>query len=264
MIIPEKPVKGSMPIDINKTSLDSITVHGKNKANGTAYGSTKRSHARSLSKTLTQKAKRKLSLSQSHHGQSNSLESLDKNGLKSSQHMTLESKVSHDPAFNPAHVLSHPPPPLGKHQGDVKDDLKSIATAIVHPVESVKSRATRTAAGKMSKVQRPFLSPEEDRQFLSKHEELSRVASPRSSWAQQSGEEQDQEEAALRIQLEDLEDHRSSLEAAWNLGRHVDRVRVVRNKVPNFPVKASFEERDEKGNVVRRKWEKYVGYVRLP
>ncbi|KAL9111637.1 MAG: hypothetical protein Q9227_003910 [Pyrenula ochraceoflavens] len=263
MITPEKSSQILVPGNFSKTSLDAITIKDYGNDNTSDFKSPKRPHARSLSKKLAQKAKQTFSLPLDRDDDEDIFQSYDTQVSTAGKRPTLESKVSHDPAFNPAHIRSHRSPPSRKPHMSVKDDIKSVASVVAHPKDSIKERATRTAAGKISKVSRPFLSPEEDREFLAKHEDLSRAASSRSSGAYNSESEQNHQEEVLRTQLEELEDHRSSLKAAWSIGRHVDRVRVVRTKVPRFPDKGTFEEKDEAGNFIRLQWEKYIGYVAL-
>lgn len=52
-----------------------------------------------------------------------------------------------------------------------KDILRGTADAIAHPVESIKSKATRKAAAKLAKS-RPYLSNQANLDFLKAHDDL--------------------------------------------------------------------------------------------
>ena len=169
-------------------------------------------------------------------------------------------QVHEDPAFNPAQMVAGDPPRVEGQQPSPKKALKSVASAIIHPRDTIKDKMTRTAAGKLSGAQRPYLSPEADREFLQAHDNLSQLAS-RGGSRQVSENDTDETEDQAREKVEKLESHRRSLKVGWTTGRHVDRVRVVQNMLPPFPDHEYFVERDGANNYVRYQWEKFIGYV---
>lgn len=104
---------------------------------------------------------------------------------KSEEYQANDRSVSQDfdgePAFNPSHVMSKKSPDIHGIATSPKKAMKSIGSAIAHPKDTIKSKITTSAAGKMSRAQRPFLSPEADREFLEAHDDLSRVTSTQAS-----------------------------------------------------------------------------------
>lgn len=171
-------------------------------------------------------------------------------------------QLHNDPAFNPAQIRPSTSEHLDGPHSSPKRALKSVATAITHPKNTIKDKMTKTAAGKLSGAQRPYLSPEADREFLQAHDNLSQVTSRRAS-SKASDNDTDDAAGKARREVEKLEDHRQSLKAGWTTSRHVDRVRVVQNMLPPFPNRESFVERDPAGNNVRYRWEKFIGYVSI-
>jgi hypothetical protein len=180
----------------------------------------------------------------------------------------LIDEISSDPAFNPALILNHSPPKLAKgEKPTVKSELKSAVNTIAHPRQTIQAKVTRKAAGKISRAQRPFLSAEQDRNLLEAHDELDKIASSRSSpYAQtppESGAEASGDEGAARRKIEELEHHRSSLQVAWTLGKHVNRVKIVQAKVPPHLPRDHFFETESSGERGRFQWERWLGYEAL-
>jgi hypothetical protein len=177
-------------------------------------------------------------------------------------------EVSSDPAFNPSLILNESPPKLSKGEhSTIKSDLKLAANSIAHPRRTIQEKATRSAAAKISKAQRPFLSAEQDRNLLSAHDQLDKLTSSRSSvnahTPVESGAEMSGEEEAARQKVEDLEEQRSGLLVAWTLGKHVDRVRIVQAKLPEPRSREDFIERAQSGEPGRFQWERWLGYQAL-
>ncbi|ERF70939.1 hypothetical protein EPUS_06724 [Endocarpon pusillum Z07020] len=177
-------------------------------------------------------------------------------------------QIACDPAFNPSLVLDQSPPKLTKaDRSTVKSELKSVAQSLVHPRQTIQGKATRSAAAKISRAQRPFLSAEQDRNLLAAHDELDRLASSRSSTRAQtsaeSGAESSGEEKGAKQKVEKLEEQRSSLQVAWTLGRHVDRVKVVQARVPESRSWDNFVEKTPSGERGRFQWERWLGYQAL-
>ena len=168
--------------------------------------------------------------------------------------------IEDDPAFNPSKLGKK------KHRGlrgtadKTLDTLQSVATSAIHPRKSTKSKVTRTTAGQLSKIERPFLSQKADLKLLDAHDDLGRVESSKSSRHPSSNDETDSLAGDLRDRVEALEAHRESLRVAW-MTSHIDRVRVVPKRHLNFPNKEAFVDRDGQGMVVRYQWEKWLGYV---
>lgn len=184
-----------------------------------------------------------------------------------SQEDLLE-EISSDPAFNPAMILNETPPKLSKAEAPtIKSELKSAANTIAHPRQAIRKKATRSAAAKISRAQRPFLSAEQDRNLLAAHDELDRLVSSRSSMRSrtpgESGNETGDEESSARRKLERLEEQRAGLHVAWTLGKHVNRVKIVQARVPQPRSMGDFVERSPSGEPGRFQWERWLGYQAL-
>lgn len=209
--------------------------------------SSKTSFKERAKRTLTLKNGRRSLENGSHEGQRHEKA---RSGISKPQ----QALINND-AFDSARVVAQEPPSIGDNRGSsAKDNIIAVASAVVHPKEAIKTKVTKTAAEKISRAQRPILSFEEDRRFLNAHEDLSARHC--------NGDETAfQQEQRLRVELDRIEDQRASLSAGWTLGHQVHRVRVVQNQYAKFPEKAAFEERDSENNLVRIRWEKYIGYV---
>lgn len=205
-----------------------------------------------------------------------------------------------DPAFNPNEVAHGrlpgapkvPTPGLRGSSNRIGNSAKRKVAAIAHPKRAAKQRFQSKTAVKLSKATRPYISKESDREYLEAHDELFKAEADRKqgkeererrrsggSWvsldqdecrkSQIDGTETEsvREGNACRTQrrkLEKLEAHRESLAIAWITGRHIKRVRVAPTHVVGYPRwdDEEFLEKDGAGNVVRFKWERYIGKVR--
>ena len=78
--------------------------------------------------------------------------------------------IKTNPAFSSSRVVKKSRFGPGKAADKTLGALQSIGNAIVHPVEAVKSTATRTTAGQLSKAERPFLSQKADIEYLQAHD----------------------------------------------------------------------------------------------
>jgi hypothetical protein len=177
-------------------------------------------------------------------------------------------EVSSDPAFSPAMILNQSPPKLRKgDHSTIKSELNSVANTIAHPRQTIQEKATRKAATKISSAQRPFLSPEQDRNLLAAHDELDKLASSRSSTHARTSAESTAEtrgdEGAARQKVEELEEQRSGLHVAWTLGKHVDRVKIVQARFPMPPSWDDFVETSPSRDQGRFQWERWLGYQAL-
>ena len=172
--------------------------------------------------------------------------------------------TENDPALQSSQLIKKKRSQPGKTVDKTRGAIQTMRNAVVHPVKSAKSTATRTTAGQLSKVERPFLSQEADIEFLRAHDNLKRAESSRSSSKQDlSDEDQESLIDSHRDQIREMEEHRESLRVAWTTTRYVRRVRVVPKRHINFPDNECFVERDECGDFVRYDWLTWLGYVRL-
>ncbi|KAJ9265485.1 hypothetical protein DTO212C5_6678 [Paecilomyces variotii] len=206
-----------------------------------------------------------------------------------------------DPAFNPNEVahgrLPGAPkvttPGLRGSSNRIGNSAKRKVAAIAHPKRAAKQRFQSKTAVKLSKATRPYISKESDREYLEAHDELFKAEADRKqgkeererrrsggSWVSLNQDECRKSEidgtetgsvregnacTIQRRKLEKLEAHRESLAIAWITGRHIKRVRVAPTHVVGYPRwdDEEFLEKDEAGNVVRFKWERYIGKLLL-
>ena len=177
-------------------------------------------------------------------------------------------QIASDPAFNPSLVLDPSPlTPKKDVRSSTKSELKSAVHAIAHPRQAIQGKATRSAAGKLSRAQRPFLSIEQDKNLLAVHDEVDRLSSSRSSTCPRipagTAHAIDGEEEAARRKLASLEEQRTSLHVAWTLGKHVDRVKIVQARVSKPLTRDDFVETTSSGEPGRFQWERWLGYQAL-
>ena len=170
--------------------------------------------------------------------------------------------IEHNAAFQTDALVKKKRFRPGKTADKTKNNIKSLGKAIVHPVDSIKSKATRTTAGQLSKAERPFISQDADREYLEAHDNLKRAESTSSSKQGTSDEEQDFIVGGHREKLKEIEEHRESLQAAWTTSRHVRRVRVVPKRHIGFPNIEHLTEKDEHGGIRRYDWLQWLGHVR--
>lgn len=207
--------------------------------------------ARKRISRLTRRTKARTKTFFKLHGATTSEQSGDEDGDP------LDS-IKTNPAFSSSRVMKksrfHP----GKTADKTLGAFQSIGNAVVHPVEAVKSTATRTTAGQLSKAERPFLSQKADIEFLQAHDNLKHAESTGSS-KQGTLDEEQESLSGHRDKIREMEEQRESLRVAWT-SSHVRRARVVK-----FPDNEYFEERDEEhGGHIRHNWLKWLGYVILP
>ena len=184
------------------------------------------------------------------------------NGAQADEHSENKEEdplehVEHNPAFNSSRLIKKKRFRPAKTTHKTLGAIQSIGSAIVHPVQSAKSTATRTTASQLSKTERPFLSQKADIEYLQAHDNFKRVESISSSKQGMLDEEQE----SHRDKIREMEEHRENLHAAWTTSRHV--VRVVAKRRIDFPDNEYFVERDEHGDFVRYEWLKWLGYVIL-
>ena len=167
--------------------------------------------------------------------------------------------LKEDPAFNPTKLDSKPQ--SGRSLAvKIQSNLQTFAAAVLHPKEGAKGKATRSTAGRLSKVERPYISKEMDHEFLEAHDRLSQAQSMATSDQLTPGpSEGDYEE-----KIEELKAQRESLRAAHTLSRHVQRVRVVPKRHIALPNKDDFVELDKEGRYIGYHWPNWIGHVSVP
>lgn len=165
-----------------------------------------------------------------------------------------------DPAFNSNTLANGKPMSRDGSIRKARKTLQSIATAVVHPTDAIKSKATRATAGKLSIIPRPYLSQEADLDFLNAHNDLDHAKSSRSSRKASAADDKDSLSRNRREKVQELEAYRESLSVKWTTS-NVGRARVVPKRHIKLPMKNEFAERDAQGNPVRYDWLKWLGHV---
>lgn len=177
------------------------------------------------------------------------------------------SLIDNDPAFRPRKLIE------SQKEADEKQDkrdqpsasskasgkLRSIAKAIKHPKDSIKKKATKTAASKLSSTQRPYISEAADLDLLDAHKEAC-SAEACSQNVSTDGQTDMFDEDYWR-KFNETKAHRESLHVAWATSRHVTRVRVVPKRHMKYPNPNDFAETDAKGHLVSFDILKWLGHV---
>ena len=182
-------------------------------------------------------------------------------GLSSDENEVIGG-IDHNAAFHTSALVKKKRFRPGKTADKTMNNIKSLGKAAVHPVESIKSKVTRTTAGQLSKTERPFLSQKADQEYLEAHDNLKQVESTSSSKRNTSDDEQNTTIGGHRDKVREMEAHRESLRAAWTTSRHVRRVRVVPKRHVDFPPNDYFMGQDEGEGSQQYDWLKWLGYVR--
>lgn len=212
-------------------------------------GSSKRKRLSTLTSKTKAKTKKILKMKSTTDDQSDSEEEGPLNMLE------------HNPAFNPSELRKQRRFRPGKSAEKALGTMQTVGKAFIHPKDTIKKGATRTTAGQLSKAEHPYLSQKANLDFLQAHDDLKQAESTSSSKQVTSDEEQEDSIVSQRDKLKKMEEHRESLRVAWVTSRHVRRVRVVPKRHINFPKDEYFVERDERGQVIRYDWFKWLGYV---
>ena len=162
-----------------------------------------------------------------------------------------EDDIFSDVAFDPARVLHGSPPKQKKSAHDtIRDGLKSTKYLIAHPRRLMRNKATHVAADQLGN-RHPLLTIDRDRELLEAHDALDQVVSSNTS----DSEDDVFVELEANARVRRVEQQRESLQAAWILGRHVSRVKVVRPL--SRPDRSRFDKQD------RFEWERYLAYMAL-
>lgn len=130
-------------------------------------------------------------------------------------------RLQHDPAFNPSHLVKKKHDRPSNITNKALGGLQSIGRSIAHPKDSIKSKATKTTAGQLSKAERPYLSHKSDLDFLQAHDQLRRAESTSSSRRQPTDEQDDPTVLHQKDRIQEMKSHRESLRVAWTTARHV-------------------------------------------
>lgn len=155
-----------------------------------------------------------------------------------------------------------------KHQSDkgtaakMKLNVQAVAAGILNPKQGIKGKATRSTASRLSKIERPYLSRDMDRDLLQAHDDLSREQSMSSTARYTSEDGHDLWNDDHKERIERLEAQRESLRAAYTSSRLVRRVRVVPKRHIDFSRNECFVGRNSREERVGYNWLKWLGYVR--
>lgn len=168
-----------------------------------------------------------------------------------------------DPAFNPGDLRDKEKKSKRRSALDAAASLGSLGKSVMHPVDAVKGKATRTAAGKLSHMQRPYLSKDADLEFLKAHDELDQAESSRNlRQAISDDDDQDSLVEGHRYKVEKLKAQRESLRVAWTTTRFVTRVRVVPKRHLDYPKRQTFvKDAEERRTWARYDWLTWMGHV---
>lgn len=206
-------------------TLDSSTRKGpavvQEYAEPRVSAPSKRDRLRALASKTKAKTKDTLSVSSATNGHPHVSDDSDEDGLLT------------DAAFNPSDVLDNSAG-HGEDSHDAGGVFHSAKQMLSNPKRSMRKKATKTTADKISSISKQYLSSNHQRDLLYAHDNLaiaqSNASSIHASDRTPQNLETDVEDA--REEISRMEAHRESLETAWTLGRHVDRVRVVQKSMP--------------------------------
>lgn len=183
------------------------------------------------------------------------------------------SLIENDPAFRPRKLIESQKE-TDKKQEKPSDQpsassnvsggkLRSIANAIKHPKESIKKKATKKTAAKLSSTQRPYISESADLDLLNAHNEAcsaQEASSSQNVLSSSDGQTERYDEDYWR-KFNEMKAHRESLHVAWTTSRHVNRVRVVPKRQIEYPDPKDYSERDGQGHLVSFDILKWLGHV---
>ncbi|KAL8674868.1 MAG: hypothetical protein Q9168_000754 [Polycauliona sp. 1 TL-2023] len=171
-------------------------------------------------------------------------------------------QMTQDPAFNPAKLDSKDHSENGL-AAKAQKNLQTVAAAILHPKEGFKGKATRSTAGRLSRIERPYISRDMDLELLDAHDNLSRAQSGASSDRLLLERGADSSVGDLTDKVQELEAKRESLRTARTLDRHVQRVRVVPKRCFNVPKEEDFLERSGEGKHAGYDWLGWIGHYMI-
>ncbi|KAK5050009.1 hypothetical protein LTR84_004128 [Exophiala bonariae] len=168
-----------------------------------------------------------------------------------------QQEIFADPAFNPSQVLDQksPPKPDRTSRESVSDGLKDFKYLVAHPRQVMRSKATRVAAEKIGSARHPFQAQDHDRELIDAHDTLAHVAT---NIDPGSGVGKDQVDDACD-RVAEVESQRESVQTAWILGRHVNRVKAIHP----IPRPEQSDHTTIENGESRLQWEKYLGRLAL-
>ncbi|MCJ1437229.1 hypothetical protein MMC27_006615 [Xylographa pallens] len=170
-------------------------------------------------------------------------------------HDRVLSNIDDDPAFHPSQVTDEADKQQQKPGSTVEKsvhNLRSVGRAIIHPRKTAESKAHRKTAQELARMQRPQLSDVADLEFLEAQGSINTGTKDTSVNGDSAG-------LSEREKAELLEAHRDSTLVAWTT-KHIDRVAAIHKLQIKWPDAEAFIQRDEKGNVARYRWERWLGY----
>lgn len=171
-------------------------------------------------------------------------------------------EFENSPAFDPSKFWGKKRPSATRAARKVWSILHASGETVIDPKQSLKSRATKTTAGKIAKRQ-PRTSRKADLQFLEAHEELEAAEISRAdSDDEDTRNKKDGEVDSAAEQVRTLQDSREAMRVAWMTRRHVKRVKVVSKKKEAIPDDSYFEKADDCG-ATEFMWMKWIGFVRI-
>lgn len=177
------------------------------------------------------------------------------------------SLIENDPAFSPRKLIESQKETDNKEEkqeqlstsSKASGKLRSIANAIKHPKDSIKKKATKTAAAKLSSTQRPYISESADLDLLNAHKEA--YSAQASSQNVSNDEQTDTFDEDYWRKFNEMKAHRESLHVAWTTNKHISRVRVVPKRHVEYPDPKDFTVRDTQGHLVSFDILKWLGHV---
>lgn len=179
------------------------------------------------------------------------------------------SLIENDPAFRPRKLIESQKETDNKEEEKVEQPwassngsgkLRSIANAIKHPKESIKKKATKTTAAKISSTQRPYISESADLDLLSAHKEACSAQASSQNVSSLHGQTDTYDEDYWR-KFNEMKAHRESLHVAWTTNRYVNRVRVVPKRHIEYPDPNDYSERDGQGHLLSFDILNWLGHV---
>lgn len=139
-----------------------------------------------------------------------------------------------DAAFNAYETAEYDSGPSNNSSDGVISAIESAAKMLLHPRRAMRHKATKSTAGQISTASKPRFSSSQQRNFLDAHDRLTTAKSNSTSLhaSESTAESTDTDVEIARKRVDRYEDQRESIQIAWILGRHVDRVRIVQWSVP--------------------------------
>ncbi|KAL8697586.1 MAG: hypothetical protein Q9224_002241 [Gallowayella concinna] len=165
-----------------------------------------------------------------------------------------------DPAFNPNQLDTEHRSGMAS-AAKVRNTLQTVAAGVIHPKQGAKDKAARSTAGRLSKVERPYVSQNMDMEFLEAYDDFSRSQPVASSGKNAVEEDPHRSKRDRRERVERLEAERENLRAAHTMRRHVQRVRVVPKRQIKSPAKQHFMERNNNGEHAGYDWLRWIGLI---